>query len=89
VSNTTEANKILAMMNRSSRHQDRQIQSNSDQKFFLKISGDQQRWLQPLRGDILIPPALLVVADIKFLLFLAAKRLGFAKYKPKKRGGLK
>jgi len=33
-------------------------------KFFLKISGPQQRWLRPLPGAILIPPALLVVADL-------------------------
>jgi hypothetical protein len=32
-------------------------------KFFLKISGHQQRWSRPLPGAILIPPALLVVAD--------------------------
>jgi hypothetical protein len=32
-------------------------------KFFLKISGHQQRWPWPLPGAILIPPALLVVAD--------------------------
>jgi hypothetical protein len=31
--------------------------------FFLKISGQQQRWPRPLPGAILIPPALLVVAD--------------------------
>jgi hypothetical protein len=33
-------------------------------KFFLKISGHQQRWPRPLPGAILIPPALLVVADL-------------------------
>ena len=33
-------------------------------KFFLKISGRQQRWPRPLPGAILIPPALLVVADL-------------------------
>jgi hypothetical protein len=33
------------------------------EKFFLKISGHQQRWPRPLPGAILIPPALLVVAD--------------------------
>jgi len=32
-------------------------------KFFLNISGHQQRWSRPLPGAILIPPALLVVAD--------------------------
>ena len=32
-------------------------------KKFLKISGHQQRWPRPLPGAILIPPALLVVAD--------------------------
>jgi ABC-type molybdate transport system permease subunit len=32
-------------------------------KFFLKISGHQQRWPRPLQGAILIPPAPLVVAD--------------------------
>jgi hypothetical protein len=36
-------------------------------KFFLKISGHQQRWLRPLPGAILIPPALLVVADCRVL----------------------
>ena len=34
-----------------------------DQKILLKISGHQQRWLRPLLWTILIPPALLVVAD--------------------------
>jgi hypothetical protein len=33
------------------------------EKFFLTISGHQQRWLRPLPGAILIPPALLVAAD--------------------------
>ena len=33
-------------------------------KFFLKISGHQQRWPRPLPGAFLIPPALLVVADL-------------------------
>jgi hypothetical protein len=33
-------------------------------KFFLKISGHQQRWPGSLPGAILIPPALLVVADL-------------------------
>jgi len=37
-------------------------------KFFLKISGHQQRWPRPLPGAILIPPALLVVADLITLL---------------------
>jgi hypothetical protein len=32
-------------------------------KFFLKISGHQQRWPRPLPGAILIPPAPQVVAD--------------------------
>jgi hypothetical protein len=32
-------------------------------KKILKISGHQQRWPRPLPGAILIPPALLVVAD--------------------------
>ena len=32
-------------------------------KFFLKISGHQQRWPWLFPGDILIPAALLVVAD--------------------------
>jgi hypothetical protein len=32
-------------------------------KILLKISGHQQRWPRPLPGAILIPPALLVVAD--------------------------
>jgi len=31
--------------------------------YTLKISGPQQRWPRPLPGAILIPPALLVVAD--------------------------
>jgi hypothetical protein len=35
-------------------------------KNFLKISGHQQRWPRPLPGAILIPPALLVVADLFF-----------------------
>jgi len=30
----------------------------------FKISGHQQRWPRPLPGAILIPPALLVVADL-------------------------
>jgi len=34
-------------------------------KKFLKISGHQQRWPRPLPGAILIPPALLVVADFR------------------------
>jgi len=34
-------------------------------KFFLKISGHQQRWSRPLPGAILILPALLVVADLE------------------------
>jgi hypothetical protein len=32
-------------------------------KFFLKISGHQQRWPRPLFGTILILPALMVAAD--------------------------
>jgi len=36
--------------------------SNVDLKI-IKISGHPQRWPQPLPGAILIPPALLVVAD--------------------------
>jgi hypothetical protein len=32
-------------------------------KFFLKISGHQQRWPRLLPGAILIPPSLLVAAD--------------------------
>ncbi len=32
-------------------------------KFFLKISGPQQRWPWLLPRAVLIPPALLVVAD--------------------------
>jgi hypothetical protein len=31
----------------------------------FKISGHQQKWLRPLPGAILIPPALLMVADFK------------------------
>jgi len=31
---------------------------------YLKISGPQQGWPRPLPGAILIPPALLVVADL-------------------------
>jgi hypothetical protein len=38
-------------------------------KFFLKISGHQQRWPRPLPGAILIPPALLVVADCFALIY--------------------
>jgi len=34
-------------------------------KKFFKISGQQQRWSRPLPGAILIPPALLVAADLK------------------------
>ena len=34
------------------------------QRLVLKISGHQQRWSRPLPGAILIPPALLVVADL-------------------------
>jgi len=33
-------------------------------KFFLKISDHQQRWPRPLSGTTLMPPALLVVADL-------------------------
>jgi hypothetical protein len=33
-------------------------------KKILKISGHQQSWSRPLPGAILIPPALLVVADL-------------------------
>jgi hypothetical protein len=33
-------------------------------KKFIKISGHQQSWSRPLPGAILIPPALLVVADL-------------------------
>ena len=33
--------------------------------FNYKISGSQQRWPRPLPGAILIPPALLVVADFR------------------------
>ena len=78
------ATRYLAMMNRSSRHQNRQIRlteisqchenirgiaaavlmSDISKKFFLKISGYQQRWPRPLPGAILIPPALLVAADL-------------------------
>jgi hypothetical protein len=32
---------------------------------FYKISGLQQRWPRPLPGAFLIPPALLVVADLR------------------------
>ena len=34
-------------------------------KKILKISGHQQRWPRPLPGAILIPSALLVVADFR------------------------
>jgi hypothetical protein len=37
-----------------------------NKKFFLKISDHQQSWPRPLPGVILIPPALLVVADFKW-----------------------
>jgi hypothetical protein len=40
-------------------------------KKFLKISGHQQRWPRPLPGAILIPPALLVVADFILTCFIA------------------
>jgi hypothetical protein len=33
-------------------------------KFFLKISGHQQRWLRSHPGVIFIPPALLLDADL-------------------------
>jgi hypothetical protein len=39
-----------------------QIKQRS-KKFFSKISGHQQRWPGPLPGAIIIPLALLVVAD--------------------------
>jgi len=39
-------------------------------KFFLKISGPQQRWPRPLSGANLIPLALLGVADLHTLVFL-------------------
>jgi hypothetical protein len=39
-----------------------------NQSIDLKISGYQQQWLRPLPGAILIPPALLVVADWKKIL---------------------
>jgi hypothetical protein len=42
-------------------------------KFFIKISGHQQRWPRPLPGAILIPPAPLVVADF-FTPFLFLKK---------------
>ena len=41
----------------------------------LKISGRQQRWPRPLPGAILIPPALLVVADLGYLIFYRAHSL--------------
>jgi hypothetical protein len=40
-------------------------------KKFLKISGHQQRWPRPFPGAILIPPALLVVADSPTIIFTA------------------
>ena len=36
-------------------------------KKILKISGHQQRWPRPLPGAILIPPALLMVADLEVI----------------------
>jgi hypothetical protein len=45
------------------RHRYRWLKVLPIKKFFLKISGHQQRWPRPLPGAILIPPALLVVAD--------------------------
>jgi hypothetical protein len=43
---------------------DNTFQHDAMQEFFsLKISDHQQRWPCPLSGAILIPPALLVVAD--------------------------
>jgi hypothetical protein len=38
--------------------------SNMKPKFFSQISDHQQSWPGPLPGAILIPPALLVVADL-------------------------
>jgi len=65
-----EANKILA--------NDESVQCSSKPtgsikqrlKKILKISGHQQGWPRPLPGAILIPPALLVVADFWFRLEL-------------------
>ena len=39
------------------------ISDKTEIKKNLKISGHQQSWSRPLPGAILIPPALLVVAD--------------------------
>ena len=50
-------------------------------KFFIKISGHQQRWPRPLPGAILIPPAPLVVAD-----FSGSSGLSISK--PKKMNGI-
>jgi hypothetical protein len=51
-------------------------------KKFLKISGHQQRWPRPLPGAILIPPALLVVADfhlhaLRFVLCVSSPHSDF------------
>ena len=39
------------------------IKKSSQSQRFVKISGHHQKWLRPFPGAILIPPALLVVAD--------------------------
>ena len=49
----------------------------------IKISVDQQRWLRPLRGANLIPPALLVVADYECV-YLA---LGILRHINRSQGG--
>jgi hypothetical protein len=49
-------------------------------KKFLKISGHQQRWPRPLPGAILIPPALLVVAD--FDGFVKSRIFPFSGFRP-------
>jgi hypothetical protein len=43
---------------------EKKIDSSHQRDSALKISGHQQRWPRPLPGAILIPPALLVVADL-------------------------
>ena len=63
--NSTQANKILPMMNRSSRHQNRQIGYNRDQKILFKNQRSPAEVAQaPSRGHP-HTPAQLVVADCR------------------------
>jgi hypothetical protein len=53
-------------------------------KIRVKISGHQQRWSQPLPGAILIPPALLVVADLVGPSIFSVSLIFHGKYNPLK-----